>query len=512
MASSYPTLDLCEACFAAQRTSIGTRCFRPGLERLEDRAVPSLTPLISGAASVEQEAPYTLHLAEAGAPASSVQSWSINWGDGSALQVVTGDPSSVNHVFATGNQTYTISASVTDTSNNVYATVQDVPVQVIAPVVINFSSGTAVHLKGGDPDEYTSYTQNGFTVTPNVAVDGPGAHFHLINGALYTHIHDDEPGGAGVTTLQMQSGAPFMLDSLVVPQLDNTANNGSLTFTDSNGDTMTVTAGGTYTFNWGPITSFTITPNNLLDSVDQRGYVDSIAVAPVTPPKIVPAVLTNTASPIQISGAAVVDQEAVYTLHLASPGVRASTIQSWTINWGDGSTPQTVTGDPTTVTHIYSNNGSGTYTITASATGTKTVTSSLTNSPVTYTNSYIAVQNVNVNVVTPFVMPTITGNAIVAQEATYILHLAESTVPGYTIQSWTINWGDGSAPQVVTGDPATVTHVFTTANPTDSISATLDYAGNSYAAVKNLAVNVAAPVVINFTSKRGGPPQRRGSG
>ena len=80
----------------------------------------------------------------------------------------------------------------------------------------------------------------------------------------------------------MQSGAAFTLDSLVVPQLDNTAGGGSLTFSDSNGDSLTATAAGTYHLNWGAITSFTITPNNLLGSVDQRGYVDSISVAPAS--------------------------------------------------------------------------------------------------------------------------------------------------------------------------------------------------------------------------------------
>jgi hypothetical protein len=70
------------------------------------------------------------------------------------------------------------------------------------------------------------------------------------------------------------------VDSIVVPRLDNnTAGGGSLTFTDSKGDSLTVTAAGTYYLNWGPISSFTITPHNLLDSLDQRGYVDSISVA-----------------------------------------------------------------------------------------------------------------------------------------------------------------------------------------------------------------------------------------
>jgi hypothetical protein len=475
------------------------RGFRPVLEKLEDRWAPSVTPMISGAASVEQEATYTLHLAEVGDPASAIQNWTINWGDTSAPQIVIGNPNTVTHVFATGNQTFNINATATDATGS-YPSLQSVSVNVVAPVVLNFTSGTAVHLQGGDPDEYTSYTQNGFTVTPDVAIDGAGAHFHLANDALYTHVHDDELGGAGVVVLQSQNGAAFMLDSLVVPQLDNTAGGGSLTFSDSNGDSMTVTAVGTYHLNWGPITSFTITPNNLLDSLNQRGYVDSINVAPVTPPPhLSPVVASDTASPFAISGAASVIQEANYTLNLANPGLLSNRIQSWTINWGDGSAPQTVTGDPKSVTHVYTT-GSQTFDITATANATATVTSSITNHPVTYVNSYLALQKIAVQVVTPVVKPTISGAAAVEQEAPYILHLAETGAPSYTIQSWTINWGDGSAPQTVTGDPSSVTHVYTAGAQTFTISATATYASNSYAALDNVAINVLAPVVINFTS------------
>jgi hypothetical protein len=382
--------------------------FRPTLERLEDRWAPSVTPMISGAVSVEQESVYTLHLAEVGAPAATIQSWTINWGDGSALQTVLGNPNSVTHVFATGNQTFTISATASVASSS-YPSLQNVNVDVVAPVVINFTSGTAVHLQGGDPDEYTSYTQNGFTVTSD-AIDGAGAHFHLANGALYTHVHDDEQGGPGVVDLQMQSGAPFLLDSLVVPQLDNTANGGSLTFTDSNGDSMTVTAAGTYQLDWGPMTSFTITPNNLLDSLNQRGYVDSISVAPVTPAlRLSPVIMTNTASPVTISGAASVAQEATYTLHLANPGIASTAIQNWTINWGDGSAPQTVTGDPKSVTHVYTA-GNQAFTISATANATVTSTSSLTNLPVTYVNSELG-GNIIVHVAAPVVINFTSGSA-----------------------------------------------------------------------------------------------------
>ena len=96
---------------------------------------------------------------------------------------------------------------------------------------------------------------------------------------LYTHIHDDEPGGAGVIIVQQADGGAFVLDSLNVPELyTGTSESGSLTFTASNGDTFTASTMGTYTPNWGPITSFTITPNNIDDSQGGMGYVNDIVL------------------------------------------------------------------------------------------------------------------------------------------------------------------------------------------------------------------------------------------
>ncbi len=383
---------------SGQRRSVGL-----SLEALEDRLTPSTlappppTLSISGAASVKQEAVYTLHLTSKDSSPYTIQSWSINWGDGSTPQTLAGNPSSVTHVYAKADQTFTISASASDQRDISYPSSDTVSVDVSPAVVIDFTSGSKVHLTGGDPDEYISYTQSGFLVTPDAAIDGTGAHFHLANGALYTHIHDDEPGGPGVVDLQRADGGSFLLDSLVVPRLDNTAGGGSLTFADSNGDSITVTQTGTYNLNWGPITSFSITPHNLLDSQDQRGYVDSIGVAAVSQQPSHPAPATPVPT-LKISGAATAKQAANYTLNLSGKDTQPNTIQGWTINWGDGSAPQSVMGDPTSVTHVFATAGQ-TYTITASATDD-------------LSNSFLAPQSVKVNVVPPVVIDFTSGTKV----------------------------------------------------------------------------------------------------
>jgi RHS repeat-associated protein len=70
---------------------------------------------------------------------------------------------------------------------------------------------------------------------------------------------------------------------------------------------------------------------------------------------------TNTQA--SISGVASTNEGATYTLNLSSTGTAPT---SWTINWGDGSAPLTVNGNPPTVTHIF-DDGDHNYTITATA-------------------------------------------------------------------------------------------------------------------------------------------------
>ena len=76
--------------------------------------------------------------------------------------------------------------------------------------------------------------------------------------------------------------------------------------------------------------------------------------------KVVPPTVT-------ISGPATVNEDATYTLNLSATGEPSNhPITSWTINWGDGTADQTITGNPSSATHVYAEAGS--YTITASAT------------------------------------------------------------------------------------------------------------------------------------------------
>src|SRR4029450_9895018 len=65
---------------------------------------------------------------------------------------------------------------------------------------------------------------------------------------------------------------------------------------------------------------------------------------------------------------------------------------------------------------------------------------------------------------------TISGAADVDEGSSYTLSLS-SVDPGTdTISQWTINWGDGT--QIVSGNPASVTHVYADGTVNRTISAT----------------------------------------
>ncbi len=157
---------------------------------------------------------------------------------------------------------------------------------------------------------------------------------------------------------------------------------------------------------------------------------------------------------------------------------------SWTatVNYGDGGgvQPLALSGKTFSLSHVYADNPADpatSYTVTIvvsdlfSATGTASV--------------QVAVANI---------APTLSilGAATATTGVTYTLSLTRSAEPGQdTIASWTINWGEGT-PQVVTGNPATITHTYAAAGPY-IISATATDEDGAYPAGNTVNVAVADP-------------------
>jgi hypothetical protein len=66
--------------------------------------------------------------------------------------------------------------------------------------------------------------------------------------------------------------------------------------------------------------------------------------------------VNNVAPTLTATGAVTATNGSSYTLNLSASDPGDDTISGWTINWGDG-TIETVVGDPSSVTHTYTNAG-----------------------------------------------------------------------------------------------------------------------------------------------------------
>lgn len=172
-------------------------------------------------------------------------------------------------------------------------------------------------------------------------------------------------------------------------------------------------------------------------------------------------------------------------------------VQSINVVWGDGTNNTYNASDyggalpnPFPAQHTYST--FGTFSASASASDAASQTSS-------------AVQVLPVS-------PTISGAYQVQVGTTYTLSLPQPFDTAHSVQ-WTLNWGDGTAAQVINGSPSTVTHTFTSPTSTDLIVATAMQNGVAYSSnYLPIVVTIGTPVdppatnlTVNFQHGYGGP-------
>jgi hypothetical protein len=287
---------------------------------------------------------------------------------------------------------------------------------------------------------------------------------------------------AGNHAPTVSAGNPYAINeggTLTLHASGHDADGDTLTYSwDINGDgTYGDVTGASPTLTWARLTALGVTSgSNFSVSVmasDGHGQVVTSAAISVT--------IIQVPLKASISGPATINETASYLLHLSSTTLAGKAIQQWDINWGDGTPDTVVAGTTKSVAHIYAN-GPNDYTISATATDpTSTVASNTL--------------NVQVNHVRPRL--TISGPAATTEQATYTLNLSGTEKGSHTIAFWTINWGDGTQPQIVNGDPASVTHVFASGPKHYAISATATDDVGTYSAGPRVAVFVRhAPPIL----------------
>ncbi|MEX0643544.1 MAG: PKD domain-containing protein [Pirellulales bacterium] len=95
---------------ASITTSTGTFAVGNTVAVAVQNVAPTLA--ISGASDVDEAATYALNLSSLDPGADTITQWTIDWGDG--IEIVGGNPASVNHTYADGDANYMISATATD--------------------------------------------------------------------------------------------------------------------------------------------------------------------------------------------------------------------------------------------------------------------------------------------------------------------------------------------------------------------------------------------------------------
>jgi hypothetical protein len=450
---------------------------------------------LSGAASINEGSAYTLGLSASDLHA--VASWSINWGDGSGVQSVTGNPSSVTHTYATGPNSYTISASAIDNTGT-YAAGNSIPVSVlhVPPVLslsgaasinegsvytlslsgsdlhtilswsINWGDGTSVQTVSGNPSSVThTYLSAPLTptisatATDNVNTYSAGNTVHPTIGVVPVSIG---LSGAG----SVNQGSPFSLTLGSVVDIGATPSGYVIHWGD--GSSASVGAAGTYTHTFDAAG----TKNVSVDVTDPNGTHASAGTLSVG---VVAVPFT-----VNISGAAGTSQGDTYTLALSASEPLDQAVSQWTINWGDGSGAQALSGNPSSASHVFT------------ATGSFVISATAVNGQGSATANTVGVHVLSGPAF------SISGASTVLAGSVYALSLSASD-PAHTVTGWSINWGDGNV-QAITGSPASVTHTYTVAATADLISATAtDDSGTSYPSVDMQVVAVTVPTPVDTT-------------
>src|SRR5439155_14716912 len=153
------------------------------------------------------------------------------------------------------------------------------------------------------------------------------------------------------------------------------------------------------------------------------------------------------------------------------------TVSGITVNWGDGTTVDNLPGTATSDTHTYGSTGtstSKTFTITITATDNSGSTgASVATETVSDRPPAVSVTNVSPN-------PANTGQLVTVT-------FTASDVDG-SVSSMTVNWGDGTTPDSLSGTATSDTHSYTSSGSFTITVVATDNSGSTGQATGTLTV------------------------
>jgi PKD repeat protein len=156
--------------------------------------------------------------------------------------------------------------------------------------------------------------------------------------------------------------------------------------------------------------------------------------------------VANVPPDLNIAPTATVDEGTPYVLSLAATDPGADAIQSWTINWGDGSAPETFPGTATSASHVYAQ-GPASWMIEVTATDED--------------GEHSANQTISVGGAATLPTVEITGNENAVEGVAYTIQLGPvqnfSSLP---ITGYRIEWGDGDVTTAAGDLPSSIDHIY----------------------------------------------------
>ena len=440
-------------------------------------------------------------------PDGTVSSITVNWGDSSPVDTLSGTATSDTHTYTSAGS-FTITITATDNSANTGQGTTSITVNAIGVPTVTVNPPTPNPANTGQLVTVT------FTVTSSVTVTGitvnwgdgtintlvgtatSDTHTYLSTGALKSQTFtitvtatNSAGPGSGTTTEVVNDLPPVVTISSVAPTSPCVGQSVTVSFTSTDPDgtvASNVVSWGdgtavdnlpgtatsdTHTYTVGGAFAFSVTATDNSGSTGQgTGSITTVLAG------CVPTVTVNTPTPNPVS----TGQLVTVTFTVTS----TSTVNGITVNWGDGTT-NTLLGTVTMDSHTYASTGnvkSATFTITVTATNSAGPGSGTTTEVVNDLPPAVTVSNVSPN-------PANTGQLVTVTFA--------GTDPDGTVSSITVSWGDGSAVDTLGGGATSDTHTYTTASTfTITLTAT-DNSGSTGQATGSVTtvVPVGAPTV-----------------
>ncbi|MEP9378774.1 PKD domain-containing protein [Aquabacter sp. CN5-332] len=468
-------------------------------------ASPTIT--VTGASTANVGGTYNLTFSAADPGDDTIVKWQIDWGDG-VVEELGADATGASHVYLTpGPRSIVVSAMDEDSSNFVSAnpfpitaTVAPSQIGVGGPYVTDEGSGVTLTASApGTPVSFTwtingaSYPTSGASATLTWAqlsalgVSDDGT-FTVSVTAIYAG--NITVTAAQATTLTVDAVAPtatLEVNPASVPE------RGSATVSFVNVRDPSGTDTFTYSYDFDDDGVFEIVGSSASSAVIPSQYLtvagthvihgrvtdsDGLSTdvyATVTVTEVVPS--------ITVSGASTSVEGAPYTLTLSSTDPGADAVIRWVVDWGDGST-STVTTPTATLTHVFADEGVMNIKVTL----------------VDNDGSYSVDKTVTVS----NAVPVLSSVALDPAPEGSVSHLVGTiSDPGTDTFTLTIDWGDGSDPEVVTlASGATGFDLSHRYGQSGAVSVTVtvsDGDGGTATATVNATIPNVAPTVSDLT-------------